>query len=255
MFSTLAIGTSILKWFKDRLTLKNILIVAGIAVIAFGQYKFHRWSFENGEEHNKKESAKEIAKITKERDSLQRRYTAYRGAFKTWVARSEAARKQLAAQNQVLIDGLELKLENAGKQKTTTRGLVNEIPRYIPATADYILPVGFVRLFNLSLEGEPGARSPDAFGFSESLTLDVGAPSGIALTTLAEVTTENNAECVYRGEVIRSWQTWYKETKQQFEKAQQDVIDSIPRVPGEDPVPATPPASLNETAAVTHESS
>lgn len=219
------------KWVKERLTLRNLAILVGVIAICLVVWKFYSWSFERGAAHQLKEDEKVIATLTAERDSWKNKYTAYRSAFRTWVERSEKARKTLDEQNKATVEALEKRLKEAQKKRQTTRGLINEIPIYIPTVVDFELSSGFVRLYNLSIEGETGTSTPESDQISGSFAFDVGAPSGVTLSTFATYVVDNNAECVYRGEVIRAWQDWYRDTKTQFDKAQQEAADSIPRVP------------------------
>lgn len=243
------------KWVKERLTLRNLAIFIGTIAVCLVIWKFHSWSYERGAAHQLKQDQKVIASLTTERDSWKSKYTAYRTSFETWVARSELARKTLDEQNQATVKALEERLKTAEKKRTTTRGLVSEIPKYIPATADYNLPVGFVRLYNLSIEDEAGSSTPESNQISESVTLDVGAPSGTTLSTFATYAVDNNAEAVYRGQVIRAWQDWYIESKTQFDKAQQEAADSIPRVPDDSSAVDIPDTTLTEQPKPAHESS
>ena len=193
--------------------------------------------------------APKITALEKDRDKWKTKYGAYRESFKTWVYRSEYARLMLAKENEALIAGLEQRLIDAKKRQKTTRGLVYEIPQYVPTANDVNLPVGFVRLYNLSIEGESPAGSPEQDRISESVTLDVGAPSGVTLSTFAGYAVENNAEAVYRGEVIRAWQEWYDKSKEQFDRAQQEAADAIPRVPMDAPDTSPTPTQPTSDAA------
>ena len=246
---------SVGKWVKERLTLKNLAILVGVIAICLVIWKFYSWSFERGAAHQLKEDEKVIATLTGERDSWKNKYTAYRSSYKTWAARSEQARKTLDEQNKATVASLELRLKEAKKKQKTTRGLINEIPIYIPTVVDFELSSGFVRLYNLSIEGETGTSTPESDQISGSLAFDVGAPSGTTLSTFATYVVDNNAECVYRGELIRAWQDWYKETKAQFDKAQQEAAESIPRVPDEAPADLSPDTSTTEQPKPIHESS
>lgn len=227
------------KRIAPYLTVRNLLILAGILAFAYAQYKFYNWAEDNGMEKQAKIDKKEIDRLTTERDHIQLQYDAFSGAFYTWVYRSELARLNLAKENQQTVEKIETDLATARKRLKKLQGLRNEISTYVPAAADFDLPTGFVRLFNLSLEGEAAqqAGSPESDFLPGGGLFAPGAPSGVALSTLAEVAVDNNAECVYRGQVIAQWQYWYKTSKEQFERAQRSSIEAIPNAPAS----GTPP--------------
>ena len=248
MFFTAVAAGKAGKWVMSKLTLKNIAIFIGILFVMWSLWKVYDWTIERGMAKQRDIDAPKIAALEKDRDKWKGKYETYRTSFKTWVYRSEMARLNLKKQNEELITGLEQRLSDAKKRQKATRGLIHEIPHYIPATADVNLSIGFIRLYNLSIEGETGPGSAESNRISESVTLDVGAPSGVALSTFAEYAVDNNAECVFRGEVIRAWQEWYPKTKEQFHRAQQEAADSIPRVPTD--APDAPPTTDTNTPDV-----
>ncbi len=241
-FATAKVG----KWVMSKLTFRNIAILVGILFTLWLLWTVYGKIIERGMAKQREIDAPKIAALEEDRDKWKGKYESYRTSFKTWVYRSELARLNLAKQNEALVAGLEQRLSDAKKRQKATRGLVHEIPRYVPATVDVDLPVGFVRLYNVSIEGESPAGSPEQNGISESVTLDVGAPSGVTLSTFAGYAVENNAECVFRGEVIRAWQEWYPKTKEQFDRVQQEAADAIPRVPMD--APDQPPAPPQPTS-------
>jgi hypothetical protein len=233
----LSIGKRIL----PKLTLRNILIFIGICVLLYGQWKFYDWAHGRGEIKQAKADAAQIAQITSERNELQTKYTAYRGAFKTWVFRSELARINLAKANEKTIAEIEQRLQTSeAKRAKLQKDLKNAIPQFIPPAVDFDLPAGFVRLWNISLEGEPGSTAVPG-GISQSLGYDAQAASGLTLSAFSVIGVENNQECVARGEVIREWQGWYYTSRDQFTKAQQESADAIPRLPADNG--DTPPSN------------
>ncbi len=64
--------------------------------------------------------------------------------------------------------------------------IVQKVPVYIPAAADSTVPNGFVWLFNDSVRQDTLPRPADA---------PYGAPSGVALSTVASVTADNFTAC------------------------------------------------------------
>jgi hypothetical protein len=220
------------KWLLSKLTLRNIGILIALLAIAYGQYRFYNWA----QDRQYKEDKVVIDRVTGERDRLQTKYNTYRGAFKTWVKRSETARLALARANAQTIAEIEQRLQASEKKRSKLQeDLKHAIPKYIPPAVDYTLPAGFVRLWNISLEGEPGVPAAGSGGISESLGFDAQAPSGLTLSSFSVIGVENNQECVARGEVIREWQGWYYKSRDQFTKAQQDSANAIPRLPADEP--------------------
>lgn len=213
------------KWLLSKLTLRNIGVLIALIAIAYGQYRFYGWAQARQYEEDKVV----IDRVAGERDKIQAKYTAYRTAFKAWVFRSETARLKMEKANAENVAKIEHELAAAKVQAAKTRGRTHEVPKYVPPSADYVLPAGFVRLYNLSLEGEPGYTAP-ADLVSEGVSFDVGAPSGLTLSAFSVISTENLSECVYRGEVIRKWQDWYVREEASFTQTQKDAAAAIPRV-------------------------
>jgi len=245
--------TTALAWLTkevwSKLTFKHILIIIGALALCFAQYQFYGWSKDRGMAAQAKLDAPVIAKLTKERNDLNTKYNAYKQAHYTWVYRSELARLKLKAENEATNRRIEADLAKAREQLKRSQGIKYDIPKFIPPSVDTSVPAGFVRVFNVSLEGEPGSTA-EPFGVPGSFRLPDTAPSGLTLSAVAEVIADNNAECVYRGKVILGWQTWYDESRASFTKAQQEAADAIPRVEGDQPPSNAiqPTATTDETA-------
>ena len=224
------------KWLLSKLTLRNILILLGLLVIAFAQYKFHNWSYNRGAVAQHEIDQKTIDRVTGERNKLQTKYDTYRSAFKTWVFRSELARLTLAKENQAIVSDIESRLK-AEEQRSADlkRKLKDAIPHSIPPAVDFDLPRGFVRVWHDSFEGESGTAATADAGVAYGLGDDAARASGLKLSAFTAIGIDNNQECVARGQVIREWQGWYYKHKDLFEKVQKDAAASIPSVPAETP--------------------
>lgn len=235
-----AIGAWFVKEIWSKLTFKHLAYLVAALALAYCQYQFYQWSHTRGATAQAAADAKQIAQITGERNDWQTRYKAYKRAHFTWVHRSEQARLLHAKLNAENVAALEQRLAAAEVQATKTKGRTHAIPKFVPPPVDFVLPAGFVRLFNLSLEGEPGSGATVADPVSESLAFDAQAPSGTSLSAFSVVSTENNAECVARGEVIRTWQKWYEVESANFTEAQRASAAAIPQVEVDLP-PSQPP--------------
>ena len=113
-------------------------------------------------------------------------------------------------------------LMEANARKDKVRIIVKEVNRYVTEKSDatVVIPRGFVWLHNASLAGQNPA-------VAESEPGDVDAPSGVKLSDVAAVTASNNAECVYRGEVITLWQEWYHRQKVIHDDAQAHIDKAV----------------------------
>jgi hypothetical protein len=84
--------------------------------------------------------------------------------------------------------------------KSKTQTIIKEVPKYvtIQADADCIINAGFVRLHNHAATSTipDGARDTDA------------APSGVALSTVAETVAGNYGTCHENAEQLRALQSW-----------------------------------------------
>lgn len=114
------------------------------------------------------------------------------------------------------------KLADAETRAAHIRTVIKQVDHYVSHTADYrcVIPVGFVQLFNGSLEAHTGAGFP---GLSDSASAVNDTPSGIKLSDLAAVDAANHAEAVQRGVIIKGWQDWYTASKANFDKAKADA--------------------------------
>jgi hypothetical protein len=129
------------------------------------------------------------------------------------VQHDKALAQQTEESNKANAD-LHEKLMKAQNQKAQTRTIIKEVKTYVTQKSDAActIPVGFVWMYDQSL-------APEAAGMAGGRPADVEAPSGVALSAVAETAASNNAECVERGAVIQSWQEWYVRNKDIYERA------------------------------------
>lgn len=224
----------IMKFFAS-LSLRQWILIGGLLLFAFAQYSFFNYAVDKGHKEGvaaqKKLDEPIIAQLTKERDDAVDKYKAYRTGFINWVRATNSANEAFKKENQAKVAELEERLKSFEEKKSKQKKeLIREIPKFIPVGSlrDYDLPLGFVRLFDISLEGEGAEGTSDGF-LSGSIGIDVEAPSGIKLSeATAEVFIPNNTECVVRGEVIRAWQDWYPSMRKAYEKAVKTQVDTAP---------------------------
>ncbi len=205
-----------------------------LAVVLYSGYKTYSWIYERGAQSRQQEIntlTEQRDKAIRERNQARAEKAAYAKAWKEFVRNSEEATRQLKEENAATVNRLTARLKTLEKRSQTTRDLAHEIPQYVTPQADSrcVVPVGFVRLFNESIEGQAGTRSADG-PLPEGAGGDAAAPSGLALSQVADAIVYNHDEAVRRGVIIQLWQQWYTESRDQFTKAQQLKADSIPRV-------------------------
>lgn len=121
---------------------------------------------------------------------------------------AEAARLQLIADQKLVLAELSEKLKTAQKRKIEVQTLIKEVPRYVTVQADShcVVPAGAVWLLDRAIASESTPGDP---GLSSGVPRDVDSPSGVALSQLVSIESDNLSECVLRGEVISAWQDWY----------------------------------------------
>lgn len=138
--------------------------------------------------------------------------------LRTQISGMERAHKhaitQLKAEHSITYDKLALEYAAYAKTAIKVTTIIKRIPTYVTQTADRqcTIPAGFVYVHNAALAPEGGPVPDRAPG-------DVDAPSGVALSAVADTTAHNNAECVARGRIIDLWQKWYAASKDSHERA------------------------------------
>lgn len=212
---------STVKGAFGKLSAKQWLILLSTIALALGLWRFHQWSYSGGQTAQK---AADAAAIKAAQDELK----TFKDAYLSWDRQSKQAQEDLQKKNAALSE--QLSAEEAKSKALAAlkeKVLIREIPKYIPASADVGLPVGFVRLYNDSLStaasGKDGQLSVGAIP-------DAGAPSGLTLASAAPVVVANNAEAVHRGDLIDLWQTWYRENKASFDAWNDAVKKGAPMI-------------------------
>lgn len=129
------------------------------------------------------------------------------------IATSQARRREevaeyvldMSARNTALVG--ELLLER-GRVKTETRYLKQKVTDYVTPLADSrcIVPRGFVLHFDAAWSGR-GAALPGSAGRL------VDEPSGVPLSRVEDVVTDNAGACHELLAEVRAWRRWYPEHK------------------------------------------
>ena len=115
----------------------------------------------------------------------------------------------MSARNAALVS--ELLLER-GRVKTETRYLKQKVTDYVTPLADSrcIVPRGFVLHFDAAWSGRGAALPGSAGGL-------VDEPSGIPLSRVEDVVTDNAGACHELLVEVRSWRRWYPEHKTHYD--------------------------------------
>jgi hypothetical protein len=127
-----------------------------------------------------------------------------------WATTLERLRSEQA---DVVVE-LEAQLKTANGRQLPLKVVIKEVTKYvtIEADANCSVPDGFKWVYNSTLQ------TPTDAELAGSRPRNVDAPSGLTLSGVAAIAGGNNAECVHRGEIIKTWQGWYLRNKASFER-------------------------------------
>jgi len=214
---------TVLAFVKSRLGEWAIILVlvAGIGWYGYDKVVDHAKATQMAADQ------KVIDKSNADRDAAIATKNQYVAQYNKFVSdTNKAVAQQKVDQDKINADTA-TKLAAAEKRAAQVRTVIKQVDHYVTTTADAhcTIPVGFVQLFNGTLEANASASFPTISSGSGGLA---DAPSGIALSTVASIIGANNAEAVQRGVIIQQWQDWYKSSRDAFTKAQQAQADSIP---------------------------
>lgn len=214
---------SLLKLVFNKYVL-SLLLVLGLG------YGAYLWAYNAGKAAQKAIDDPVIASLTHERNMAKDHLeTARLNA----IAQTEAYDKAVAglkADNELALAQVSAKLDRSEKRsKLLKEKLDAAIPFYVSPEADAqcVVPVGFIRLHNLSLEGRANPSAPaQGLTIPGSRPKDADAPSGVALSTVGSTVATNYAECEARREIIESWQEWHLKMKAAWESATRQTISA-----------------------------
>lgn len=126
--------------------------------------------------------------------------------------RAEKAKAVLEGKQQEIVANLEEKLRISEERKNEVTEI--EVIKYVTKEDDNTcrVPNGFISLYN-------GSIMPSTARLPPSPTNVVTGASTVKISTVARIASQNNAECVARGEALKAWQEWYHKSKNNFDNA------------------------------------
>ena len=160
--------------------------------------------YDAGRDSMREETAKAVAAAKAETKEWKDKHSAIKEEQKQWQERLGEAVQTATKGQSVIISDLGEQLAAAKAQKERVKVVTKEVVRYVTQQSDSActVPAGFVWLYDYSLQ------SSGSVPLSKPGNVD--APSGVALSAVADVAASNNAECIERGNVIAAWQEWYE---------------------------------------------
>ncbi len=239
MFSAFAlIGGGFTK-ILGKITFKGVMIFLAIVVVLLCGWGTYNWIFDRGA----KSRDVEVTTLTGQKDKAVADYEKYKGEYEEWVRTTKNAKEQFIREQAATIEQLQTDLAKARESSSKKEVIYRDVTKYIPAQIGdtTFMPVGFVRLWNDTLEGSGSGEASPGNGISFGTFGPDGAASSVTLSEFSKVAGWNNDEAVQRGVIIRSWQKWYTDTKHQFTEAQRKAAEAIPRVPEEQATPSPAP--------------
>lgn len=187
-----------------------------VLIAAIGSvYMAYTWAYDRGYAAQGKLLKPQIETLTAKLDSANDHLAKAREDLEAQRLSHKAAIEFLeASQKQALKEQGE-RLDKLAQSEKLLKGKLHALSRqYITSTADVActVPLGFVRLHNLSAAGELGTTP---FSTASTATVpgsgfqDADAPSGVRLSEVGETIAANYGEARTRLEIIQEWQTWY----------------------------------------------
>ncbi len=197
--------------FFKSLTLKQVLIFAGVCLIAFALKSFYDWSFERGSDSRQAE----IDLLLDENETMRRQ-------FKEWTEETDRANQQYIEKSDQIIAKLTKERDDANARADKRKIEYRDVIKYITVEddANCVIPVNFGLMHNRAIEG---TNSWSNHQLSETAAGLQGTASTLTLSEYAAIASENNSEAVRRGSVILQWEAWYDEHKAIFEQAQKQA--------------------------------
>lgn len=228
----LAIGT----WLAHKLlNLKTLGVLIVLAVLAYGQYQFYDWAHTRGVTAGVASQAPKIHQLTDELASTKLVLTTTKANLAEWISRYNT---YVATSKQQVAD---LQAQYAATQKhydqelaklhatlvATQKELLDEAPTYITQTGSSActVPLGFVQLYNLSLQdpgtaANAGPTSPASLALADPSRSTFDLPSGLSLLDVSRVIVVNNNAAVTNRALVLGWQAWWHSVSASFEEYQ-----------------------------------
>lgn len=230
----MGIIASIGTWIAGKLfNVKSLAVLIVLLVLAYGQYRFYDWASTRAYASGVASQTKTIDGLNKELKTTKEDLANTRSSLHEWISRYNS---YVAASTRQVAD---LQERYAATQATYTKQLTtlqatlaktkkeleNATSTYITAfgNAGCTIPVGFVQLYNLSLQETPnaGPTSAASLALARPAFSAYDVPSGLSLSDVARVIVVNNNAAVANRALVLGWQAWWKSVQADFEKYQQ----------------------------------
>jgi hypothetical protein len=173
-------------------------------------------------------------------------------AIQTWTNKANKAEQDFQTLQNTTLKNLQNQLADSNKRLTAAQQLAASLQEnnpYVTQTAalQCVIPVGFVQLFNGAVE-DPTSTGIFTGSVPSSTLLGYGAPSGINLSQLSSVVVLDLSAAVQRGDQVRAWQTWYTQTKANWDQVLKTIRTTMPTLNQPNPPATTPPQAANDPA-------
>jgi hypothetical protein len=215
---------SIGAWLLKQLTLKNLIMLAGLIAIVYVGWKVYDWVYARGQAAGVASQSKTISDLntkltaaTTAETTAKNDLTAYKQQYANYVAQQQQTADQIAKGQAAIVTDLTTKLQASQKQVAQLQKVKNDISKYISKANDAscIIPNGFKFLYNASIQGTAGSLASGSAG-------DAYAPSGLSLTDIAGVILDNNTEASTNRNLVLAWIDWYNRNAALFQKYKLD---------------------------------
>jgi hypothetical protein len=217
-------------WIMSKVSLKGFLILIALCSCSYLGYEGYNWIYNRGAAHQLTAiDQPKIDTAVKAQAKAEADKAAYVQTYNDWITTTNASNAALIAQQKATIDKLQTQANQLPALVQANEKLKHEITSYISAQVDAacVLPVGFVRLYNSSVQADsPAGTGTDV---PASLAGNDASPSGIACSVMASVLLDNTNEAVIRGKLLGMWQTWYAENSANFNAAAKAKAAAIPK--------------------------
>ena len=184
----------------------RIFWMAVLAGVVFGF--IYNWSYARGYAAAEKKCVKQMKEVSEERDTWKKDYLFLESSLKAKANAWNAALNEQTAHNAMVVSEIKGHLQKFARENAKLRGELSETRRFVSVRADSActIPVGFVWLHDAAASGNSPAlftgAAPGAAGNAE-------APSGVALSQVAETAVHNYSLArEWRAQLI-AWQDWY----------------------------------------------
>lgn len=201
---------------------KVLLTLFVLLILGYGQWSFYNYAHQRGVKQAMAVYEPKLQAAQSATQKAQDELAEYKAAYVKWKEGYDEATAQLKEEQARITSEQDRKLKSRDAEiQSLKKELQNAIPNYVPASANVVVPSGFIGLYTRSLEAQPATWISELSLGDQG---DAGDPTDLDLRGLAEVLTENNAACLqYRDRLLR-WQSWYVTQKAAYDKAVQEAL-------------------------------